>query len=44
MSLHSLMMIRALRIGGLQVLSLMKYRKKDENVDGIGGLLPLTAV
>lgn len=44
MSLHSLMMMCALRIGGLQVLSLMKYSKKNENVGGIGGSLLVTAV
>lgn len=44
MSLHSLKMICALRIGGLQVLSLIKYSKKDENIDGIGGSLLVTAV
>lgn len=44
MSLHSLMMICALRIGGVQVLSLMNYSKKDENVDGIGGWLLVKAV
>lgn len=44
MSSHSLLMTCAVPIGGLQVWSSMKYRKKDEDVVGIGGLVLPTAV
>lgn len=44
MSGHSPMMICTLTIGGLQVLSSMKYSKKDEDADGIRGLVLPIAV